>query len=627
MSFQTVFYEKATGKIITTTPNKYIKSKFEKARFCPGYTPDEINFLYFPSTIPINPTEYHVQHISPTRPPLLVEQGGIPLVYTDKREKFVETKARYQTIIINMADSMGDNLFRAAAVIEAQKKYPGTRFLCKVQPPYKEVMALCPEITLFSDYKTHNLKPQECGTIDMDGGTLADPRGLNYSKASLYGLFLNLSFAPNNVKLNPPPDPDFLLAEWVHNIGIREDGHNIVFGFRTKNWEGKSWDNSMAIELARMIKTVYDCNVFYLGADIDMTESTPEIINLAGKTTWLQTVYILTRASHVFCIDSGVLHLCRALNIPYFCLWGETHPRQILGEDPGPQDIGAQFETSKGNIKAITPLQVFTRAFPTARAEFPLIYNPTENTSQHGDQKEQQVEDSLEVSIVILCYNSLDYTKKCIESIRKNTAIPYRLVLLDNGSTDGTLQYLQSTITQRDIIIRLSENIGFGPGNNLAMKSITTEYVCFLNNDCEVGQGWITSLLEAGRTGNLIGTSMNYLEPNHKEKRFYHVGTKKTDWGYLEGWCLLIRKGLFESIGGFDEQFIPALSEDADLCFKAKKSGAGLQIISGLKVIHHKNKTISQIANLSQIATKNNTLLYNKWIKSEGLDELKKGFP
>ena len=387
MSFQTVFYEKATGKIITTTPNKYIKSKFEKARFCPGYTPDEINFLYFPSTIPINPTEYHVQHISPTRPPLLVEQGGIPLVYTDKREKFVETKARYQTIIINMADSMGDNLFRAAAVIEAQKKYPGTRFLCKVQPPYKEVMALCPEITLFSDYKTHNLKPQECGTIDMDGGTLADPRGLNHSKASLYGLFLNLSFAPNNVKLNPPPDPDFLLAEWAHNIGIREDGHNIVFQFRTKNWEGKSWDNSMAIELARMIKTVYDCNVFYLGADIDMTESTPEIINLAGKTTWLQTVYILTRASHVFCIDSGVLHLCRALNIPYFCLWGETHPRQILGEDPGPQDIGAQFETSQGNIKAITPLQVFTRAFPRHHKTESPTYDPAKNYSQHGDQE------------------------------------------------------------------------------------------------------------------------------------------------------------------------------------------------------------------------------------------------
>lgn len=387
MNFQTVFYSKATGKIFNVIPNKYIKSKFEKIRLCPEAALEDVNFLYFPSSLPIDPGTHRVNNADPSKPAQVVEPGGIPLVYTDRRQHFIEQAGRYHNIIVDMADSMGDNLFRASAVLEAQKQYPHLKFFCKVWPPFKEVMALIPGLNILSDGGTGGMDPKKCGTIKMEGGILSDPRGMNYSKASLYGLFLNLQSVPYNTLLEIPPDFKSGFADFAKSIDLREDGHNVVMQLRTKNWEGKSWETSKALELAHMIKAVYDCNIYYVGCSIDLGGEHRDIINLAGKTTWLQTVYLLTEASHVFCIDSACLHLCRALRIPYVCLWGETHPRQILGEDPGPQDIVSTFKTAQSNIKAITAQKVFNHAFPAHRAPEPLIYDPAKNTSQHGDQE------------------------------------------------------------------------------------------------------------------------------------------------------------------------------------------------------------------------------------------------
>ena len=386
-AFQTIFYHKATGKIVHIEQNKYIKSKQEKLRYCPDYTHDEVNFLYFPSNLPINPETHRVRQKSSTHPPVITEPNGIPLVYTDRRQKFIETRARYKNIIIDMADSMGDNLFRAAAILEAQKTYPDLVIFCKVLPEYKEIISLIPGITIFTNHNDLNITPQECGTISLNGGILSDPRGENYSKASLYGLFLNLPEVPGTAKITLPTDFDKQHAEFAQTIGLRADGHNIVVQIRTKNWEGKSWDNTKAAELARLIRQVYDCKIFYVGAPLDMTGTLPGIENLTGKTTWLQTAYLLTKASNIICIDSGVLHLCRSLNIPYICLWGETHPRQILGEEPGPQDIVLTKTMTQSDIKAITPLKVFNTLFPEHQKEEQITYDPAKNYSQHGDQE------------------------------------------------------------------------------------------------------------------------------------------------------------------------------------------------------------------------------------------------
>ena len=99
-------------------------------------------------------------------------------------------------------------------------------------------------------------------------------------------------------------------------------------------------------------------------------------------------------------------------------------------------------------------------------------------------------------SIVILTYNKLNYTKKCIESIRKYTCKEsYEIIVVDNASTDGTIEWLK---TQSDIItIFNKENLGFPKGCNQGIKIAKGDEVLLLNNDVIVTPKWLINLLEA----------------------------------------------------------------------------------------------------------------------------------
>ena len=387
MHMQTVFYEKSTGKIINVVPNKYIRSARERVSFCPGYQSQDVSFLYFPSSIPITPDTFKVQTRDATHPALLVDSSGMPMFFPDRRQKFFDAKARFGTIIIELNDGVGDYLIQLAVIMEAQKQYPELKFYCKVNPSFRDVVALCPDISIFTDYKSLKLDPAQCGTIVLNGSLVTDPRGGHYGKSCLYGLFLNLPFVPYDTRLIPPPGFDQGFAKFASDIGLREDGHNVIFHFRSKDWEQKSWDIPKALELARMIKNVYDCTVFYIGSALDWSGTDPDMVNLAGKTTWLQTVFILTKASKIFCIDSAVLHLCWALRLPCFRLWGFTHPWNILGVAPGPMDIVDLDEKSETKIKEVTPLRIFNKAFPALRPAVALNYDPAKDYSQHEVQK------------------------------------------------------------------------------------------------------------------------------------------------------------------------------------------------------------------------------------------------
>lgn len=387
MNFQTVFYRKINGEILRIEPNKYIKSKFEKSRFCPGIPPDEINFMYFQSGWPLDPAVHRIHFVSPTHPPFIVGEDGIPLFCTDRMLKFIKIAEQYDTIIVDLADSMGDQLLRVACVIAAQEKYPKHRFFCKCEAQYFEVLSLCPDITLFTGYKEMGLDADKCGKVFMNGGHLYDPRGDGFNKACVYGTWLNLSFVPYHVRLVPPEGFNAGFSEFDKEIGLREDKRNITLQLRSKEWEGKCWSEAQAVELADLIHSVYDCSIFWVGCSNDVKGEPRGVVNLTGKTTWIQTVHLLEESSHVFCIDSSVQHLSRALGIDYFCLWGLTHPQQIVGEPPRPHDFVASIATGPTDIKSTTPMQVFARAFPEHRRLMPLHYDPARNTSQHGDQE------------------------------------------------------------------------------------------------------------------------------------------------------------------------------------------------------------------------------------------------
>jgi len=102
-------------------------------------------------------------------------------------------------------------------------------------------------------------------------------------------------------------------------------------------------------------------------------------------------------------------------------------------------------------------------------------------------------------SIIILCCNELDYNRQCLESVLQHTRGPYELILVDNGSTDGTSEYLKEIQGKaepaRVIIMRNEKNVGFPAGCNQGLTKARGRYLVFLNNDTIVTNGWLEGLI------------------------------------------------------------------------------------------------------------------------------------
>ena len=222
------------------------------------------------------------------------------------------------------------------------------------------------------------------------------------------------------------------------------------------------------------------------------------------------------------------------------------------------------------------------------------------------------------ISIIILCWNNLKYTRLCIESIMKHTKQPYRLIAVDQGSTDGTSEYLEEVMHGCDcIIIENAKNKGFACGCNQALKETAGEYVLMLNNDCEVkADDWLDMMINANETADLVGAVCKQVAPDSITKTFEYIGDGKENgrWSYIEGWCVFAKRDIWLSLNGFDERFNPAFSEDADLSFRAKELGMTIKTVS-LPIVHHGSKSIGQIPGGPEaMSAKHNRLLYEKWI-------------
>ena len=387
MSFQTVFFHTGTKEILNVLQNRYIKGSREKLFFCPGYKTQDVALFYFMSTIPVDPSIHKVVVIGTAQPPFLVDQAGIPLLYFAAKEPFMQAIQSYRTIVLDFQDSMGDNLYRAACALEAQKVYPNINFLCKVEEQYKPIISLVPGLTLFKDYASHNLLAKNCATITMSAKLLPDPLGDYYSAPSRYGLYLGLNHVPYDLKLDLPSNLDKQCDTFLSHYNIADIEKLFVFQLRTKDDEGRSWSKDYINSLADLVKQEHDCTIFYLGAPADLPAPTSDIVNLSGKTSWLESLCLLTKASKVFCVDSSVLHLCHSIGVSPIALYGRTDPRGVLGSTPTRFDLGVSDTDRRSPSDKIKPLEVLKAAFGSAPAVSVDGALQVFDHSQHGERK------------------------------------------------------------------------------------------------------------------------------------------------------------------------------------------------------------------------------------------------
>lgn len=282
--------------------------------------------------------------------------------------------------------------------------------------------------------------------------------------------------------------------------------------------------------------------------------------------------------------------------------------------DAATLDAGESLERMK--LELFSELPEITSISDVEKLVLPYSENPT-------------------VSIVIPVYNQFGYTYNCLKSIIKNTTdVEYEVIIGDDCSTDITQQI--SEIVQNITVAKTKTNVRFLRNCNNAAKLARGKYILFLNNDTQVLPNWLSSLVELIERKNdigMVGSKLLYPDgtlqeaggiiwgdghawnygngqsPNKPE--FNYV--KEVD--YISGAAIMIRKNLWEKIGGFDELFNPAYCEDSDLAFEVRKHGYKLMYQPLSMVVHFEGKSngTDLSSGVKKYQVENQVKLKKKW--------------
>jgi hypothetical protein len=216
-----------------------------------------------------------------------------------------------------------------------------------------------------------------------------------------------------------------------------------------------------------------------------------------------------------------------------------------------------------------------------------------------------------QLSIIILTWNTANITKTCIRSINKylNHKLDYEIILVDNASTDNTITLLKNE--DNLTIVKNKENFGFSKGNNIGAKKAKADNLFFLNSDIELTDSNLVNMLKYFQTNPQIGligpkflnpdlsiqgsvfppqTALNAFKEywlNQKNAYSKYFPTKisiQKVWS-ISGGAILIRKNIFNQIGGWDERYY-FYYEDLELCQQIRKLYLDIIYYPKMKVIH-----------------------------------------
>lgn len=237
------------------------------------------------------------------------------------------------------------------------------------------------------------------------------------------------------------------------------------------------------------------------------------------------------------------------------------------------------------------------------------------------------------VSIIIPAFNELHYCRQCVASVLRNTPPPYKLILVDNGSTDGVGEFFDCVPGAR--VIHAAGNRGFAGGVNLGLVE-AEGHALLLNSDTLVPAGWLERLAAPlvrdpglGMTGprsncvsgpqQIDGLSLESLEAIEAFARDLAERNRGrvTEVERLVGFCLLIRDSVLEEVGLFDESFGLGNFEDDDYCLRVLAAGYRLAVAEDCFVFHYGSRTFAGMDltgdRWHELMERNRRRLLEKW--------------
>jgi hypothetical protein len=235
--------------------------------------------------------------------------------------------------------------------------------------------------------------------------------------------------------------------------------------------------------------------------------------------------------------------------------------------------------------------------------------------------------ETIELSIIIVNWNSVDYLINCLRSIQEETsAVKYEIIVVDNASFDGCAERLATEFPEVKFI-QSEINLGFARANNLGASRACGEVLLFLNPDTEIKERAIERLYEcicALPDCGIIGAKLlnsdgsiqttcirsfptilnQVLEIEWLRRHFpksslwgtrslFENTSKILEVNAVSGACLMIKRDIFEAVGMFSTSYF-MYSEDIDLCLKVHRIGKKVYFCPQALVVHHSGKSSDQ---------------------------------
>ena len=246
----------------------------------------------------------------------------------------------------------------------------------------------------------------------------------------------------------------------------------------------------------------------------------------------------------------------------------------------------------------------------------------------------------MKVSIVIVSYNAVNLLIDCLSSIMDHSKTAPEIIVVDNGSTDRSVELLAKEFPQIRLI-PLAENMGFGAGNNRGAAVATGELLFFLNNDTVLLEdtpaqlaGLMETHADVGACGPKLvngdgGFQLSFgsdpsLLNEWKFRRMHRRLRKKdsafrsklesrysasTEVDWVTGAVLMLRRDVFREIGGFDETFF-LYFEDADICRRVRELGLKVLYVPTTKVVHFGGQSLGTAGQQIAVEYRRSQLYY-----------------
>ena len=219
-------------------------------------------------------------------------------------------------------------------------------------------------------------------------------------------------------------------------------------------------------------------------------------------------------------------------------------------------------------------------------------------------------------SVIILNWNGKSYLQECLESVRAQTYRDFETILIDNGSTDGSVAYIREHYPWVRLVT-LPENTGFSGGNNRGLAECKGDFIITLNNDTKVEPEFLAELVRAAEADSTIGMvaakMLNFYETGRIDSVGIRIttagfgvnrGVGETDQGQYDapgevfGACAgaaLYRRAMLDEVGFFDAAFF-AYYEDTDLAWRARLAGWRCVTAPGAVVYHVHSATSGRMS-------------------------------